>query len=68
MIEDNSGKEYYVMKFIYGDLSGYRITDLTYAGELKANVGETIVSVLDKIKKMLGNYEYFYDINGKFIF
>jgi hypothetical protein len=56
------------MKLEYGDLAGYRLTDLTYAGELKANVGETAVSVLDKIKNMLGNYEYFYNLDGKFVF
>jgi len=39
-----------------------------YAGDLIAKSGETITSVLDKIKNMLGNFEYFYDIDGKFIF
>nr|DAG21689.1 MAG TPA: hypothetical protein [Caudoviricetes sp.] len=41
---------------------------MTYAGDLIANVGETITSVLDKIKNMLSEYEYFYDIQGRFIF
>jgi hypothetical protein len=40
------------------------MTDLTYAGELICNVGESIVSVLDKIKAMLGEFEYFYDVDG----
>jgi hypothetical protein len=44
------------------------LTDLTYAGDLIANVGETLTSVLDKIKNMLGEFEYFYDIDGRFIF
>jgi hypothetical protein len=44
------------------------LTDLTYAGDLIANVGETLTSVLDKIKNMLGNYEYFYDVDGRFVF
>jgi hypothetical protein len=35
---------------------------------LIANAGETVVSILDKIKNILGNYEYFYDINGNFVF
>jgi hypothetical protein len=32
------------------------------------NAGETITSVLDKIKNTLGDFEYFYDIDGRFIF
>ena len=59
---------YYVAKIDYGDVPGYRLTDLTYAGDLIANVGETLTSVLDKIKNMLGNYEYFYDVDGRFVF
>jgi hypothetical protein len=55
---------YTVIKIDYGDAIGYRQTDLVYAGDLVANIGETITSVLDKIKNMLGNYEYFYDLNG----
>jgi hypothetical protein len=35
---------------------------------LIGNAGETVVSILDKIKNVLGNYEYFYDVNGNFIF
>ena len=57
-----------IIKAEYGDAIGYRQTDLVYAGDLVANIGETIVSVLDKIKNMLGPYEYFYDINGYFVF
>ena len=53
----------------YGDDVGYILSDFTYSGELIANAGETVVTVLDKIKAMLGgNYEYFYDINGNFVF
>jgi hypothetical protein len=47
---------------------GYRLTELVYPQDLIANVGETIVSVLDKIKSFLGEFEYFYDIDGRFIF
>ena len=56
------------MKFEYGALAGYRTTDLTYVGDLKANVGETLVSVLDKIKNMLSDFEYFYNLDGQFVF
>lgn len=46
---------------------GFIETDFIWPGEaLTANTGETITSVLDKIKT-LGDYEYFFDINGDFI-
>ena len=61
-------KKYTVAKIEYGDDVGYRITELTYNGDLISSIGETLTSVLDKIKQMLGNFEYFYDIDGKFIF
>lgn len=66
-----SAEGYYykvLLKGEYGDTIGYRSTELTYAGDLIANVGETITSVLDKIVKMLGEFEYFYDVDGHFIF
>lgn len=66
--DDNKAVEYTVMKYEYGDLAGYRPTDLIYPGELKVNVGETVVSVLDKIKNILGHFEYFYNIDGRFVF
>jgi hypothetical protein len=44
------------------------MTDLTYPGDLIAAVGETVTSVLDKIVNMLGEFEYFYDLNGQFVF
>lgn len=53
----------------FNDNVGYIYTDFTYpAKELTSNPGETITSVLDKIKNTLGNYEYFFDINGVFRF
>ena len=61
-------KIYNIMKFEYGDLAGYRFTDLVYAGDLIANIGESLTSILDKIKNMLGNFEYFYNLDGKFVF
>lgn len=54
--------------YSYGDDVGYILTDFTYPGELISSTGETICSILDKIKNTLGNYEYFYDIDGNFIF
>lgn len=54
--------------YSYGKDAGYQETDFTYPGELVLNAGDTVVTLLDKIKNILGNYEYFYDINGKFVF
>ena len=66
----NNGKPtiYTVSKITYGETCGYRLTDLTFAGDLTAKVGDSITSILDKIKNMLGDFEYFYDIDGHFIF
>lgn len=47
---------------------GYEYTDFTYPGKLISNIGDNVCSVLDKIKNTLGNFEYFYDIDGNFIF
>ena len=70
--ENINGKVKYVpyifAKVSYGQTAGYRQTDLVYAGDLIANVGESITSILDKIKNMLVEFEYFYDVNGQFIF
>lgn len=63
-----SGVRYNITKIEYGMIPGYKLTDLTYAGDLIANVGESLTSILDKIKNMLGDFEYFYDIEGRFIF
>ena len=54
--------------FAYGDDVGYVYTDFTYPGSLVSSIGENICSILDKIKNALGNYEYFFDIEGNFIF
>lgn len=65
IIED---KEYYIAKIEYGQTAGYRATDLVYPGDLIANIGDKITTILDKIKNMLGEFEYFYDIYGRFTF
>ena len=66
---DPNSQVYTVIKYEYGDAVGYRETDLTYPGDLIGNVGSSIVqSCLDPIKNMLGNFEYFYDLEGKFHF
>ena len=61
-------RKYTIGKIESGDAAGYRLTDLTYAGDLIINIGESLTSGYDKIVKMLGNYEYFYNVEGQFIF
>ncbi len=66
--DGNEYKGYYFTKIEEGQTAGYRETDLVYAGDLIAKVGETITSVLDKIKNMLVEFEYFYNLDGQFVF
>lgn len=54
--------------FEYGTDVGYIYTDFTYPGELSCDGGASVVEVLDKIISVLGNFEYFYDIDGNFRF
>lgn len=61
-------QEDYSHMFSYGQDAGYKYTDFTYPGELVLNAGDTVVTLLDKIVSTLGNYEYFYNIDGKFVF
>lgn len=49
-------------------VAGYRATDLTYPGELTISVGGTINDLLSKIANLLGEFEYFYDLEGHFVF
>ena len=62
------GKEYFIAKVETGDTPGYTLTELVFAGELILSVGDAFTDALDKIVNMLGNFEYFYDVNGRFIF
>ena len=54
--------------FSYGEDVGYILTDFIYPGELIGNAGDSVCSILDQIKNVLGNYEYFYDLDGNFVF
>ena len=59
---------YNIIKIKFGETAGYRKTNLTYPGDLIANIGESLVTILDKIKNMFSDFEYFYDLDGRFIF
>ena len=77
IINNDTGKKTYNVSTIeldeskvytYGQDVGFILTDFTYPGDLIGNAGDTVVTILDQIKNTLGNYEYFYDINGNFVF
>lgn len=59
---------YNIIKIKPGMTCGYRTTELVYAGQLTSAVGESITAMLSKIVSMLGNYEYFYNRDGQFVF
>lgn len=56
------------IEILSGQDCGYVYDDFVYDSELSANLGESVTSVLDKIKSYLGNFEYFYDEFGVFHF
>ena len=60
--------KYRVLKIKKGEDLGYKLTETYYPEELIAGVGDTVVSVLDKIVKVFGNFEYFYNLEGQFVF
>ena len=57
-----------IKTYEYGMDVGYIYTDFIYPSELMADTGSSVCDVLDKIKNTLGNYEYFYDLDGNFVF
>lgn len=73
-LDPNSADTYYACRIESGETCGYEVTDLTYPKEseednsLSIGVGGTITQVLDKIVEFLGDYEYFFDVNGRFVF
>lgn len=63
-----NGQNYQIHRIDFGETAGYSQTPLVYTGDLIAKPGESIESVIKKIKDMLGDYEYFFDFEGNFIF
>lgn len=66
--EGNTNISFSIYKATYGDCVGYRQTDLVYAGDLVGNVGDSLTSILDKVKEMLVDFDYYYDLDGRFVF
>ena len=54
--------------FTKGQDVGFIYVDFIYPGELIADAGASVTDMLDQIIQVLGNYEYFYDLDGNFIF
>ena len=54
--------------FTKGDNLGYQFTSFVFPTELIAEAGNSVADVLEKIKTVLGNYEYFYGVDGTFHF
>lgn len=52
----------------FGDYIGYTMEYFYYPSDLIKQPGEPLTSILDDIKNLLGNHEYFYDVDGRFIF
>lgn len=65
---DNNNIKYYLTKIESGQTCGYQVTELVYAGDLIGKIGENITTILDKIKNMLVEFEYFYNTEGQFVF
>ena len=59
-------KDWYT--FEYGDDVGYIYQDFVVTKELYGAPGDSVCTILDQIKNILGNYEYFYDEMGIFHF
>lgn len=65
-LEQPISQDYLV--FSFGQDCGYTEEPFCYPGTLECNAGETVAAMLDKIKNTLGNYEWFYDVFGRFHF
>ena len=66
--EGNSTNIDQIESYTYGQDIGYMYDIFYYSNELTFDAGTFVTSVLDKIKSYLGNFEYYYDVYGRFIF
>lgn len=57
-----------IKAFSAGEDIGYIYSSFYFPKELVANAGDSVCTVLDTIKNTLGNFEYFYDLDGNFVF
>lgn len=61
---------YYVARCAAGEAVGYRTVDLTWTDDdgLLGEVGSNMTSIYDDITKTFTSFEYFYDVDGHFVF
>lgn len=64
----NGLENYSTQIFTKGQDVGFIYVDFIYPGELIADAGSSVTDMLDQVIQVLGNYEYFYDLDGNFIF
>ena len=57
-----------VAKIETGQVAGYHPIELVPSSELIMGAGSPLTSLLDAIKNQLGEFEYFYDLDGRFVF
>lgn len=70
IVESEFGTFQFIKKAEYGSTVGYRLTDLVYPSgqDLILKAGSSITQMLDKIIQILGDFEYFYNLDGQFVF
>lgn len=54
--------------FRTGENVGYIFTDFVYPKELVSGIGDSVATILSNVSELLENYEFFYDVYGRFIF
>ena len=67
-VADEYLRKFTIAKIEYGMTAGYRETPLVFPGDLILQVGQSITMLLDQIVATLGDFEYFFDLDGNFIF
>ena len=68
IVDLKTKEKYVVIQVQHGEDIGYELTEVFYPDDLIAGVGDTVTSVLDKIIKIFGAFEYFYNLDGQFVF
>lgn len=70
IIKSNPTTTSNIIKYEDGQYIGYKLENFVYPTnkELSIQAGETIYSALEKIRNVLGNYEFFFDVDGMFHF
>ena len=67
-MDEALAKQYVYKQFNYGEDIGFIYTSFTFPKELIGKAGDSVVTILDQIKGVLGNFDYFYDLDGNFRF